>query len=52
MPQMMPLMWLTLSLFFTMVFMLFNIMNYFIHVPVNITKSKNFFIKKKIKWMW
>nr|YP_010946989.1 ATP synthase F0 subunit 8 [Sorineuchora bivitta]WGO57746.1 ATP synthase F0 subunit 8 [Sorineuchora bivitta] len=52
MPQMMPLMWLTLLLFFTTVFILFNVMNYFIHIPMNASKEKNMLLKKSIKWLW
>nr|AVN68295.1 ATP synthase F0 subunit 8 [Lamproblatta albipalpus] len=51
MPQMMPLSWLMLMVFFSMTFMLFNFMNYFQMMP----KPK----KKEIKilsnlmpWKW
>nr|YP_010422510.1 ATP synthase F0 subunit 8 [Penthe kochi]USG58925.1 ATP synthase F0 subunit 8 [Penthe kochi] len=51
MPQMMPLNWLMLMIYFLTLFMIFNIMNYY----SLIYKSKNFSIKtKNIKtnWKW
>nr|YP_010946885.1 ATP synthase F0 subunit 8 [Sorineuchora formosana]WGO57642.1 ATP synthase F0 subunit 8 [Sorineuchora formosana] len=52
MPQMMPLSWLTLYLFFIIVFILFNTINFFINMPkINKTPSmKN--IKKSLNWKW
>nr|YP_009695364.1 ATP synthase F0 subunit 8 [Vesta saturnalis]QEJ81568.1 ATP synthase F0 subunit 8 [Vesta saturnalis]QRG30032.1 ATP synthase F0 subunit 8 [Emeia pseudosauteri] len=51
MPQMAPMMWLNLFMFFIMVFMMFNVMNYFSMIYKN--KSLNFFLKKTlIIWKW
>nr|YP_010238968.1 ATP synthase F0 subunit 8 [Megalinus hunanensis]QTE20683.1 ATP synthase F0 subunit 8 [Megalinus hunanensis] len=51
MPQMAPLSWLTLFIYFTMIFLMFNSMNYFsykysIKSNLNIKKNKNF------NWKW
>nr|WKU83745.1 ATP synthase F0 subunit 8 [Allograpta obliqua] len=53
MPQMAPISWLSLFIFFSIIFILFNVMNYFIYIPTS-SKSKNF---KKINtismnWKW
>nr|ARH54172.1 ATP synthase F0 subunit 8 [Chrysomela populi] len=51
MPQMMPLNWLILFFYFTIIFLMFNIMNYYMF-------SYNFKTYKKIKknisfnWKW
>nr|YP_010716094.1 ATP synthase F0 subunit 8 [Parnassius schultei]YP_010722419.1 ATP synthase F0 subunit 8 [Parnassius andreji]WDE75817.1 ATP synthase F0 subunit 8 [Parnassius schultei]WDV10572.1 ATP synthase F0 subunit 8 [Parnassius andreji] len=54
MPQMMPINWLLSFFFFIMIFILFNIMNYYIF---NINNFKNlfYFNKKNFKnmnWKW
>nr|WOR80774.1 ATP synthase F0 subunit 8 [Pygoluciola sp.] len=51
MPQMAPLSWLNLFIFFIMIFMLFNTMNYFsfMYKNLNLNKKK---IKKIILWKW
>nr|UYC28885.1 ATP synthase F0 subunit 8 [Medeopteryx sp.] len=51
MPQMAPLSWLNLFMFFITIFMLFNIMNYFslTYKNNNIKKENN---KKIITWKW
>nr|YP_009441750.1 ATP synthase F0 subunit 8 [Vincenzellus ruficollis]AOY39295.1 ATP synthase F0 subunit 8 [Vincenzellus ruficollis] len=51
MPQMAPLNWLSLMIYFMIIFMIFNSLNYFsfFYTP------KTFFIKKKnisINWKW
>nr|ALO76323.1 ATP synthase F0 subunit 8 [Brachynopus latus] len=51
MPQMMPLNWLMMFIFFTMTFLIFNSLNYFSfkYLPKNI----NLTIKKKtLNWKW
>nr|QIV24578.1 ATP synthase F0 subunit 8 [Cnemoplites australis] len=51
MPQMAPLNWLTLLILFTLVFLLFNIVNYFsFNYEIKIKKTK----KKEIlmNWKW
>nr|AVE15764.1 ATP synthase F0 subunit 8 [Creobroter sp. JZ-2017] len=52
MPQMMPLNWLTLFLFFSMMLILFNVLNYY--SPFN-KKSSSLSIKtttKNLTWKW
>nr|QEJ81491.1 ATP synthase F0 subunit 8 [Luciola sp. FM23] len=51
MPQMAPLSWLNLFMFFIMIFMMFNLMNYFSFMY----KSKELEQKKNTKlytWKW
>nr|UXP34513.1 ATP synthase F0 subunit 8 [Monolepta hieroglyphica] len=51
MPQMMPLNWLNLMIFFIMIFFMFNNLNYFNFL----NKSKSFHSKKistKYNWKW
>nr|YP_009691890.1 ATP synthase F0 subunit 8 [Pterolophia sp. ZJY-2019]QEG58696.1 ATP synthase F0 subunit 8 [Pterolophia sp. ZJY-2019] len=51
MPQMAPLNWLTLFIFFIFLFMIFNIKNYYIifYTPkVSLTKKKLL----KFNWKW
>nr|WKU83860.1 ATP synthase F0 subunit 8 [Chalcosyrphus chalybeus] len=53
MPQMAPMNWLSLFLLFTLIFIFFNIMNYFIYNPMT-PKSKN--LNKininSMNWKW
>nr|SSW94035.1 ATP synthase F0 subunit 8 [Meandrusa sciron aribbas] len=53
MPQMMPINWILSFFMFIMIFILFNMMNYYIfslkNKYINIS-NKNF--KKKIHWKW
>nr|YP_010538723.1 ATP synthase F0 subunit 8 [Emarginoptyx trilucida]UYE92334.1 ATP synthase F0 subunit 8 [Emarginoptyx trilucida] len=51
MPQMAPLSWLNLFIFFMVIYMLFNIMNYFtlIYNNKNIKKEN---MNKNILWKW
>nr|WKU83758.1 ATP synthase F0 subunit 8 [Argentinomyia sp. ECU10] len=53
MPQMAPISWLSLFMLFSIIFILFNSMNYFIYFPLLI-KSKN--IKStstnSMNWKW
>nr|YP_010134462.1 ATP synthase F0 subunit 8 [Heortia vitessoides]QWM93952.1 ATP synthase F0 subunit 8 [Heortia vitessoides] len=53
MPQMMPINWIMSFFFFIMIFILFNIMNYYIFINTN----KNFDNKISLKknnfiWKW
>nr|YP_009236694.1 ATP synthase F0 subunit 8 [Telchinia pharsalus]AMJ17168.1 ATP synthase F0 subunit 8 [Telchinia pharsalus] len=53
MPQMMPINWLFSFFFFISIFIIFMIMNYFVHnYKINIMKKKINFINKKIFWKW
>nr|APX40060.1 ATP synthase F0 subunit 8 [Neocrepidodera brevicollis] len=51
MPQMMPLSWLTLMFFFILVFLTFNIFNYF-SLQYMKDSSVKFFLKNKHNWKW
>nr|AXS65099.1 ATP synthase F0 subunit 8 [Cerambycidae sp. 4 KM-2017] len=52
MPQMMPLNWLMLFLFFLIVFLLFNIINYYSFKPFYKKSLINFKNKKSFNWKW
>nr|YP_010498951.1 ATP synthase F0 subunit 8 [Microtendipes umbrosus]UWR98447.1 ATP synthase F0 subunit 8 [Microtendipes umbrosus] len=55
MPQMSPMMWLTLFFFFTIVFIFFNILNYFNFIPLNMQKysqNTNNMDNKNLIWKW
>nr|AXS65222.1 ATP synthase F0 subunit 8 [Cerambycidae sp. 8 KM-2017] len=51
MPQMAPLNWLILFIFFILIFIIFNIMNYYI---MNLTPEQKKITKssKLINWSW
>nr|ALO70776.1 ATP synthase F0 subunit 8 [Nudobius lentus] len=51
MPQMAPLNWLTLFIYFTMIFLILNSMNYF---SFKYSNMKTSILKKnnKINWKW
>nr|YP_010538749.1 ATP synthase F0 subunit 8 [Pristolycus diversecostatus]UYE92360.1 ATP synthase F0 subunit 8 [Pristolycus diversecostatus] len=51
MPQMAPLSWLNLFMFFIMVFMMFNMMNYFslMYKNKSLNQQKT---KKTFLWKW
>nr|ASY98486.1 ATP synthase F0 subunit 8 [Idolomantis diabolica] len=51
MPQMMPLNWLMLFLFFSILFILFNMMNYYHSNKTIHLKSSKMMIKSLI-WKW
>nr|SPP23436.1 ATP synthase F0 subunit 8 [Graphium sarpedon] len=54
MPQMMPINWIMLFIYFILIFILFNIMNYYIFIPKNknnyLPLMKN--LKKNFNWKW
>nr|YP_010472526.1 ATP synthase F0 subunit 8 [Harpalus griseus]UVG42150.1 ATP synthase F0 subunit 8 [Harpalus griseus] len=53
MPQMAPMNWLFLYLMFTIIFLLFNFLNYFMFLIQNKKKSiKNIFFNKILEWKW
>nr|QGU84910.1 ATP synthase F0 subunit 8 [Gibbovalva kobusi] len=54
MPQMMPINWIILFLFFSIIFIMFIIMNYYNYNMNNkILKNNNFqFNKNKLNWKW
>nr|UXG19019.1 ATP synthase F0 subunit 8 [Mesembrius sp.] len=52
MPQMAPISWLSLFLLFSLIFMLFNMVNYFIYVP-SMPKSSSYKITtNSMNWKW
>nr|YP_010714328.1 ATP synthase F0 subunit 8 [Amata multigutta]WDD57556.1 ATP synthase F0 subunit 8 [Amata multigutta] len=53
MPQMMPINWLMSFFFFLLIYLIFNIMNYYIYnnnTPQN--KNKMNFKMKNFNWKW
>uniref|UniRef100_UPI003003701C ATP synthase F0 subunit 8 n=1 Tax=Gonypeta brunneri TaxID=2909294 RepID=UPI003003701C len=53
MPQMMPMNWLFLFSFFSIILIMFNVMNYYSSFkkhPSN--KINNYFMMKSIFWKW
>nr|QFQ01321.1 ATP synthase F0 subunit 8 [Acanthephyra smithi] len=52
MPQMAPLLWLNLFLFFSSVFILFLISNYFIKTPPKMEAAPTQAPQKKLNWKW
>nr|YP_009459911.1 ATP synthase F0 subunit 8 [Potamyia flava]AUT18176.1 ATP synthase F0 subunit 8 [Potamyia flava] len=53
MPQMMPINWLLLMIFFLTIFMMYNSMFYFSNLKFKISSlSNNFFKKNKTNWKW
>nr|YP_010166741.1 ATP synthase F0 subunit 8 [Porhydrus obliquesignatus]QRV62845.1 ATP synthase F0 subunit 8 [Porhydrus obliquesignatus] len=51
MPQMAPMNWLTLYMLFTMIFFMFNFMNFFIFMMKN-NYNNNKLFKKMLTWKW
>nr|YP_009627347.1 ATP synthase F0 subunit 8 [Aristobia reticulator]QCC70797.1 ATP synthase subunit 8 [Aristobia reticulator] len=51
MPQMAPISWLILYLFFFMIFIIFNIINYY-SLNYNIKSSKNTKSSLNYNWKW
>nr|WRO44731.1 ATP synthase F0 subunit 8 [Falsopodabrus tridentatus] len=53
MPQMAPLSWLNLFIFFIMVFLIFNSLNYFYFNKSFLIQKQNIkTLKNKITWKW
>nr|WHL46477.1 ATP synthase F0 subunit 8 [Phalera takasagoensis] len=52
MPQMMPINWIMSLFFFIIIFMIFNMMNYFIFNYKFNNNLINNFKKKKMNWKW
>nr|AVN68314.1 ATP synthase F0 subunit 8 [Ectobiidae sp. Z140] len=52
MPQMMPLSWLSLYIFFSTTLLLFTLMNYYNYIPL--PQSSKMYTKKvkMINWKW
>nr|ANJ70376.1 ATP synthase F0 subunit 8 [Contacyphon variabilis] len=53
MPQMAPMSWLYLFITFTMIFIMFNYLNYFVFMKNNTTNKKNMKMSlKSLNWKW
>nr|YP_002265513.1 ATP synthase F0 subunit 8 [Sphaerius sp. BT0074]ACF35085.1 ATP synthase F0 subunit 8 [Sphaerius sp. BT0074] len=52
MPQMAPMNWIMLFLYFTMIFIMFNSLNYFMFTKKNMNFTKNNFLQKTMFWKW
>nr|UFZ12881.1 ATP synthase F0 subunit 8 [Corydalus sp. 2 YLJ-2021a] len=52
MPQMAPLNWLILFMLFSLILILFNIMNYFISMPSSPELTFKNFKKSNLIWKW
>nr|AVN68196.1 ATP synthase F0 subunit 8 [Melanozosteria sp. Cairns, Australia] len=52
MPQMMPLSWLMLFIFFSIMFMMFNFINYFSYIPIKFLTEKKKINIKMMNWKW
>nr|WKU83852.1 ATP synthase F0 subunit 8 [Ceriana willistoni] len=54
MPQMAPISWLSLFILFTFIYILFNVMNYFIYLPPTPKKSQqlNKIDVIPMNWKW
>nr|YP_010287536.1 ATP synthase F0 subunit 8 [Endotricha olivacealis]UKT61867.1 ATP synthase F0 subunit 8 [Endotricha olivacealis] len=52
MPQMMPINWLISMFFFMCIFIIFNMMNYYIFNMKMKNQNKNKFFIKNLNWKW
>nr|AML25750.1 ATP synthase F0 subunit 8 [Carabidae sp. BMNH 1274270] len=53
MPQMAPMSWLFLYIMFTIIFMIFNFLNYYLFMKNNKTNNLKFNYKNKfMNWKW
>nr|YP_010952518.1 ATP synthase F0 subunit 8 [Sataspes xylocoparis]WMQ52773.1 ATP synthase F0 subunit 8 [Sataspes xylocoparis] len=52
MPQMMPINWIISFFFFICIYILFNIMNYYIYSNLNNKKNHNKMFKNNLNWKW
>nr|YP_010946976.1 ATP synthase F0 subunit 8 [Symplocodes ridleyi]WGO57733.1 ATP synthase F0 subunit 8 [Symplocodes ridleyi] len=52
MPQMMPLSWLSLYLFFSSILMLFTFMNYYTYIPLPQSSKTSMKKIKTVNWKW
>nr|AVN68108.1 ATP synthase F0 subunit 8 [Carbrunneria paramaxi] len=52
MPQMMPMNWLLLYIFFILLFMMFNLLNYYSHIPTSPSISEKIILIKISIWKW
>nr|YP_010895070.1 ATP synthase F0 subunit 8 [Cyphipelta rufocyanea]WJW73596.1 ATP synthase F0 subunit 8 [Cyphipelta rufocyanea] len=53
MPQMAPINWLSLFLLFSLIYILFNAMNYFIYTsPMSQSKNTQKILTNSMNWKW
>nr|YP_010249650.1 ATP synthase F0 subunit 8 [Nothochrysa sinica]QTT60767.1 ATP synthase F0 subunit 8 [Nothochrysa sinica] len=52
MPQMSPLNWWFLFIYFLIILVIFSIINYYIILYMSPLSKKNIFIKKSLNWKW
>nr|YP_010446949.1 ATP synthase F0 subunit 8 [Chyliza bambusae]UTM10314.1 ATP synthase F0 subunit 8 [Chyliza bambusae] len=52
MPQMSPINWLSLFILFSLTFMLFNMMNYFLIIPSSSQSKTSSKSTKSLVWKW
>nr|YP_010946300.1 ATP synthase F0 subunit 8 [Allacta bimaculata]WGO57018.1 ATP synthase F0 subunit 8 [Allacta bimaculata] len=52
MPQMMPISWLMLFMFFSMNFMMINMINYYIYMPKKNFKKHKYNNLHSLNWKW
>nr|YP_010166754.1 ATP synthase F0 subunit 8 [Rhithrodytes bimaculatus]QRV62858.1 ATP synthase F0 subunit 8 [Rhithrodytes bimaculatus] len=52
MPQMAPMNWLVLYILFSLIFLIFNFMNYYSFLIMSKYHKKNFYIKNILNWKW
>nr|YP_010526976.1 ATP synthase F0 subunit 8 [Ambulyx schauffelbergeri]UXR12313.1 ATP synthase F0 subunit 8 [Ambulyx schauffelbergeri] len=53
MPQMMPINWMISLFFFICIYILFNIMNYYLYYNnFNNNKKNNYYKKNNFNWKW
>nr|QRV62450.1 ATP synthase F0 subunit 8 [Hydroporus apenninus] len=52
MPQMAPMNWLILYMFFSLTFIMFNFLNYYLFLINNKNNNINKFLKKSFNWKW
>nr|QUQ05864.1 ATP synthase F0 subunit 8 [Coleophora therinella] len=53
MPQMMPINWMISFFLFIYIFIIFNMMNYYIfNIKINLNKTSNKKMNKNLIWKW
>nr|YP_007025984.1 ATP synthase F0 subunit 8 [Chrysopa pallens]AFL65888.1 ATP synthase F0 subunit 8 [Chrysopa pallens] len=52
MPQMSPLNWWFLFIYFIILLIMFTIINYYIFIYSSPMSEKNIFLKKSLNWKW
>nr|YP_010166689.1 ATP synthase F0 subunit 8 [Nebrioporus vagrans]QRV62780.1 ATP synthase F0 subunit 8 [Nebrioporus vagrans] len=52
MPQMAPMNWIILYMFFSLMFIFFNFMNYYMFMINSKTEKMNKILDKNLSWKW